>query len=514
MFIFMFTFILTLFVPMGAIESSPPLSRLIVMPFRTAQHASASYSWLGRGLSFYLTAGLHSNGFAVRQDNETVALLNTHAIFFPYHMTKATAMRLAMDDKEHIIVLGEVGPDPKDKTRILVSGSVVDLKNYTRKKLPIFRGHIMDIFLVMEALLKSVITTLKSDSVTPANCHYPSFRLNPRNYEIFIKSLLLGEPDKKIELLEKARATDTQSDFLNLNLARAYFDKQQYPQSRALLAQIPAATKTGELPADFLLKFEKRGLCALLDYAEGNTDAALEAFILLEQDKYELFEVRHNLAVIYSQRKEYEFAENFFKKALDERSDPETWLYRVHNLLTADKPAEAELCLKTALKQFPDDSKLTGLFAYFLSKTPAVEELFELFQVYLPELVQSSERPGVSMVLKTPFNVTLKKRYSDRGEFREIESGSITGTDDTAIERLGALIETNSFLPKYYRLMAHLLLKKKDYIQAERHALAAVFLDASRENYLTLTVIYQATGKREKLKELEARLSQMTELAK
>lgn len=495
-------------------EPAEPRPRILVLPFRTAQNAEVSYSWLGRALSYYLTAGLHSNGFTVRQDNEAVAWLDTHAIFFPYPMTKATALRLALDNRQQILVWGDVGPDPKDKTRILVSGSVMNLKDFSRKKLPIFRGHVQDIFLVMEALLKSVVNILKPGMLEQPDFHFPAFGLNPRNYEIFIKSLLLAEPEKKIELLEKARATDLHSEYLNLHLARAYFDKQQYPQARELLAQVAANADAEGTPDGFLFKLKKRGLGALLDYAEGNTTGALDAFLLLEQDKYELFEVCHNLAVIYFQRKEYGSAEHYFNRALEERTDPETWFYRIHNLLAASKSVEAEQSLKTALRKFPENSKLVGLFAYFLSRTPGASEFFELFQNYIPDLMQVNELPAVVMALKTPFNVVLPRLYSDRGEFREIESSSRTGTDDTAFERLGALLEANPFLPKYYRLMSHLFLKKKEYSQAERHALAAVFLEPSRESYLALTVVYQATGKRMKLKELEERMTQLTDVAK
>lgn len=495
-----------------AAEEVTPAPRLLVLPFRLTLDTNASYSWLGRGLSYYLANGLYSNGFTVRQDNETAAMLETHAIFFPYNMTKATALRLAQDNKENILIWGDVGPDPKDKTRMLVSGWVIDLRDFTRKRMPTFRGHIQDIFLVLEALLKAVANQLKPGILEQPDFHFPNLGLNPRNYEIFIKSMLLTEPEKKIELLEKARATDTQSDYLNLHLARAYFDCQKYLQARTLLARVAAADSAEPgTRGEMMLKLKKRGLSALLDFAEGNTVAALDAFHALEKEKYELFEVRHNLAVIYYLRKEYGEAEKYFKKALDQRSDPGTWFYRVHNLLAAGNTAEAGTFLKLALRKYPDDNKLVSLFPYFLARSTQPEVLLALFQNYLPELVLANELPPLAMTLKTPFNVTLTKRYTDLGEFREIETNCSNGADETALERLGSLLEANPFMPKYYRLMAHLYLKKKEYSQAEHHALAAVFLEPSRESYLGLTVIYQAMGNRAKVKELEERMTHLSD---
>ena len=61
----------------------------------------------------------------------------------------------------------------------------------------------------------------------------------------------------------------------------------------------------------------------------------------------------------------------------------------------------------------------------------------------------------------------------------------------------------NPFEPGYYRSIALLYLKKKEYRQAELHGLALIFLEKTRENYLFMAKIYKALKNKQKAKEMQ-----------
>jgi hypothetical protein len=201
--------ILLLFV--ATLVWAQPKPSVLVMPFRLSSDADSAQLWLGRGLSFYLSAGLQINGYPTMPDDETADLLANHAIYFPYSVTKATVLRLAKENRQDIVVWGEIGPAPNEKNMIRIKATVIHLDHFGQKHLPVLIGKVDDFYPMKEELFRAVAKAVEISGIgngEHGEFRLPQFRLNPRNYETFIKGLLLKDPTRKIELLKKAGPGD------------------------------------------------------------------------------------------------------------------------------------------------------------------------------------------------------------------------------------------------------------------------------------------------------------------
>jgi hypothetical protein len=203
--ILIITYLIT---PLCLAEQKPSV---LVMPFRLSANAEPSHLWLGRGLSFYLLSGLQVNGYPVMPDDETTDLLENHSIYFPYSVTKATVLRLAKENRQDIVVWGEIEPESKDKSSIRIKAMVIHLDSFSQKHLPVLICKIEDFYQMKEELFRAVTKTVEINGMgngEQGEFRLPQFRINPRNYEIYIKSLLLKNPARKAELLTQAGPGD------------------------------------------------------------------------------------------------------------------------------------------------------------------------------------------------------------------------------------------------------------------------------------------------------------------
>jgi hypothetical protein len=173
-----------------AAAQDPPI---LVIPLKVVNNGEKSHPWLGRAVSFYVTEGLELNQFPVMSDSAAAALLESHSIYFPYAMTKATVLRLAIEEKQGIVIWGEISSDPQDKTLIAIRASIIHINGFKQKHLPLLKGHVNDLYKLMAELLKSIVKSLQAVEDEERIIPVPSIHLNLRQFERFIKSRLLNE---------------------------------------------------------------------------------------------------------------------------------------------------------------------------------------------------------------------------------------------------------------------------------------------------------------------------------
>ena len=113
----------------------------VVFPFRV-DSSGKSHQWLGRAISLHMAAGLTANSIAVLPDDEVRELLNDNLVSFPYSMTKATVMKLAMDSGAHFLIWGEIMADKDDDSLLKVRAFVMNLKDIKQKHLPLLNADI------------------------------------------------------------------------------------------------------------------------------------------------------------------------------------------------------------------------------------------------------------------------------------------------------------------------------------------------------------------------------------
>jgi tetratricopeptide (TPR) repeat protein len=494
--------------PGGLVEARKPV---LVLPFKVTPVQEKAHQWLGRAVSYYVTSGLQHNALPVLPDQYTASILEMNHIMFPYHITKASVIRLTLENQLDRVIWGEImlggnTSNVTDKSPIQLQSVIINLEDFSQQNLPLIKGNINDLYKINSELLTSVVNTFNPGEQEFNSICYPQFNLNHRSYEIFVKSLLVKESSKRIQLLEKARKANKEknSDILNFELAKLYFNSGEWETLETYLEKI-AADKENPNP---LLKVEKTFLRGLMAHAREDISGAVEAFTSLLPENRFSFEVHHNLGVIYLKRENYEAAEKHFRYALQVRKDADTWLNLVHVLLSGGDTQQAAFQLNHALRLYSQKEKLVELFSYFISRSENQAQLFTVFQNYIPDLFLPEALPMASLDLKNPFNLQYQKPELNAHAIESDEipkrpdgfRGLKTEDIDSWIERLQELLEVNPFEPVYHRLISMLYLRKKEFYQAELHALALIFLEKTRENNLHLLKIYKASGKRKKVK--------------
>ncbi len=210
---------------------------VLVLPFKVIPVQEKAHHWLGRAVSFYLTSGLQQNAVPVLPDQHAASILEMNHIKFPYNITKASVIRLARENQLDRVIWGEIilGGDTSnvtEKSLIQLRSFIIDPEDFSQKYLPLIEGNINDLYKIKSELLTAIVKTLNAGEQEVNSIRYPQFNLNHRGYEIFVKSLLIKEPIKRIQLLVKARkaSKEKNSDILNFELAKLYF-KIIYPIS-------------------------------------------------------------------------------------------------------------------------------------------------------------------------------------------------------------------------------------------------------------------------------------------
>ena len=171
-----------------------------MLPLAVDIQNHASFQWLGKAVSFYLIAGLGQNGLPVSDEEEVQAVLNRNLVRFPFDITKATAMVLAGESGADRLLWGKILYSDKKSAQMQVQLFLIDIKERTQKQLPLVKGNFVDIYRLQEELLKarSVMAVAGGER---REIVMPQLNLSLPEYEKFIKSLLLNDADKKLELL-------------------------------------------------------------------------------------------------------------------------------------------------------------------------------------------------------------------------------------------------------------------------------------------------------------------------
>jgi len=461
-------------------------AKIIVFPFKANSPEKKTHQWLGKAISFYLTTSLQLNSFETLSDNKVKSILDLKNVNFPYNITKASKIKLAMDFGANIIVGGEIISSNVDNQSFLeVNSYIIDLKKYTQRYLPLIKGHVKDLFKIQKELLNYV---LKYFNKNENEVFYPELNLNNHGYEIFIKSYLLDDVSHKIKLLEKAYKLNLYSDFLNFELSKCYLNQGELGKSEIFL---------GKISNKFVFKYEKIFLIALLYYYKKDLKGAnVEFKKLLKENQFD-FEVNNNLGVLCFKEKKYESAEKHFIYSLNLSKDSIVYLNYIKLLLITKYKERASEVLNSALFYFPVEKKLIDLFSYFLSKNDKKDLLFNVFGNYIPDIYMDDNEPDIPLNLKSIFDFEFESNINYSLEVSNIRNLYNSGNIEETFEKLQDLLEVNPFVPEFHSLMSRIYFLRKQLYKAEMYALSALFLKKSEKNFLELIKIYKS--KRDKV---------------
>jgi len=466
--------------------------KTLVLPLAVDTHNHASFQWLGKAVSFYLIAGLSQNGLPVSDEEEVQLILNRNLIRFPFAITKATAIALARESQADRLLWGKILYSDKKSSSIQIQLFLIDIKEQAQKHLPFAKGYLHDIYRIQAEALRSVVKALAGGQQETV---LPQLNLSLPEYEKFIKSLLLGDADKKLELLLPVSGNDSRSDFVNFALAEIFLEKRDLGQCGSYLDRVPD-TRHFKDRKDFLL--------ALRDFFSGDADMALNRFIKLQQRNAYVVATHNNLGVIYLGKGDFPTAEKCLRYALYLKKDPEIYYNLILLLQTMNRSGLARQELPRALQRFPDDEKLLKLFAFFLAAAENRDALSQAFRNYVQFTLPEEKVLTVDPRLMNPFQVSSAAEATVPGNLFYIEARNsfLESDSDAAMQKVEEAMEGNPFQSENHHLLALLFMQKKQYAQAEMYAQSALFLEESLDNYLLQLKIYQAEKEREKFQKV------------
>ncbi len=467
------------------------LPRTVVFPFKVNSAENKAHQWLGRGISLYLSFGLKINGVDTFSDNEGRELLKSLNIKFPYNVSKASIIRAAKLIRAERLIWGEItsSPDSEEET-LSIRTFLVDLNNLNQRYLPLIKGKLTGLFSLQKDLLGNLVLHTAGSNIDP---NIPELRFDLRNYELFIKGLLLEDRKKQIELLEKVRSDMTNTpEILLFELSRAYFIINNTDSAKMILK---------EIDSDGPFKGEKHFLSGIINYTSNNIDESLSDFIKVLDCGECRHEALNNISLIHALNNNYSEAMDSIKKSVRSGMLADSFFNAV-NIASLNKERESSWnFLMEGLLLYPSDQDLISLFFDILKQSNHADEIRPAFLKFLPGFSPQQEDRKIFFKLVNPF-IFSELKYD-----MEFTNGNgsqifIKGTDEESIEEIGKKLINNPFLPENHSKLASIYIKEKKMDSALIHAHAALYLLRNPDNFMKVLTIIRKQGERDKLKDM------------
>ncbi|MCU0236020.1 MAG: hypothetical protein MUC72_02935 [Acidobacteria bacterium] len=465
-------------------------ARTLVLPLAVDTQNHLSHQWLGKAVSYFLIAGLGQNGLPVSEEEEVQALLNRNLVRFPFDITKATALVLAGESGAERLLWGKILHSDRKSAPLQVQLFLIETREPRQRLLPLVKGNFADMFKLQEELLRHVVGTLAPGRRDIA---MPQLNMALPEYEKLIKSLLLGDAGKKLELLLPAPGAAIRSDFVHFELAKACLEKRDLGACRTYLERMTDAP---------FFRDRKDFLLALVDHAAGDADAALNRFIRLQQRNAFPVPTHNNLGAIYLARGEFSLSEKCLRYALYLRRDPGILANLVLLLRAMGRDGAAQQELTGALRLFPEDEGLRTLFAASVAAAENREALGQAFRDFVALPLPGESVPVVEARLMGAFGDGAAAGADAPLNLAYIEARNFFLENDleAAAPKAEEAMERNPFEFENNHLLALLFLQKQQVVQADIYAQSALFLAETLDNYLLLLKIQQAGMDRERFR--------------
>ena len=473
------------------IQTTFSFPRTVVFPFKVNSAENKAHQWLGRGISLYLSYGLRVNQIDTFSDNEGRGLLKSLNIKFPYNVSKASIIRAAKLMRAERLVWGEITTIPGQGEEILsIRTFLIDLRNLNQKYLPVIKEKTTNLFSIKKNILRNLVIYLSGTKTTP---EIPELKFDLRNYEIFIKGLLIDDYDKKTEFLEKVRSELSKDpEMLLFELARVYFLKNDYTAAKKILDEIDPRSP---------FRGEKYFLSGVINYLSNNIDEALSDFSNVLDCGDCRHEALNNVALIYALNNEYTEAMDSIKRSVRMGMMAESFFNAV-NISTLLKDREAAWnFLMEGLLLYPSDEDLITQFFDIVEQSQHRNFIKPAFLKFLPGFPLEQEVRKIFFKLINPF-VFSELKYDMEFPNGNGEYIFIKGGEDESIDEIEKKLISNPFLPENHSKLASVFFKEGKLEPALNHGHAALYLLRNPYNFLTILKIIRKQGKRDELKNM------------
>jgi Tfp pilus assembly protein PilF len=434
------------------------------------------------------------NSVKIIPESKLFFILHENNIHFPYHITKASGIKLGLENDVEFIIWGNIITSTK---QVELKSYIINLKDYSQKYLPLLKFEVRNFYILQNELLKEILKFYKQQNVP---IHYPQLNLDYFNYELLVKSFLVKDPTKKISFLKKAYMNKQNSDFLNFELAKAYMSAKNHQRANYFLEKVSD---------NALFRHNKNFLKALILFNHGYSNLAIEKFINLQKENRFSFEIENNLGAIYLKQKYHATAEKFFLSALEKKKDPRIYLNYLKSLMESGKILQAIETINIALAYFPSSEKLKTLFFYYVYKNINKKVITNVFKKYIADLSPVETIPEIPIRMINPLDSALNNSNHFQSEVDKIRQHYYSGDLNKTLENGEDILVINPFVPEVHHLMSTIYLKQRQLFKAEMYALSSNYLKRTKDNYLILIEIHKLLNNHKKVNELRSEISRL-----
>jgi len=321
-------------------------AKTLILPFRTPDADTLSWQWLGRGISHYLIVGLESNAVPVFSPEEADYILREHHIAFPFSMSKAVALHLAKKYGADGLLWGELLPVINEPGKVVIKAFLINTANWRQYHLPLLKGEVENLENVKFELLSCARRQINGDSAVKRPA---SLQISPHQYEIFIKSLLATDKERRLEMILSAVALNPDSQILAFAAARFLYEKGDFDKAETFLE------KTSLSDPEVIL------LQAAIREKKADIIGAREILHkLLNADQYSRY-AGNNLGALEIRSGFPEKAKKILAKSLEERFSPDvSFNLALANFLEGAQEEAMRIVVET-LRIQPGHKELLGL---------------------------------------------------------------------------------------------------------------------------------------------------------
>ncbi len=452
---------------------------IVLFPFQVeTENPRSVYGWLGVAGSFYLTNALLLNNVSVLDSENVLRFLQENKIYFPFEFSKALAIELGRVIGAKKILWAEIVL--KKDARIFLKSALIDLDTLEQKILPAFEGKqekILSLFRELFLSLSREVSFLKNKKI-----EIPDFKLTLTEFETLIKGMLYKDLQKRIEILQTIKSD---SPLLSWQLGLLFFEQQKFSDSLAVLAR---------LYDDSLFQNRAFFLSGLAEYKLKNYRQALNYFIRLQQRDFRAVESNNNAGVIYYLMGQSNIARQCYLYSLSLALTPEV----IYNYFQLESEKDFDHCWKwliMGLKNFPADNSLQKIFFSQLEKNAFSDEIGTVLQSYID---LNRELPQEKVLLQNPYLDAFRSSVSQPEGLNELEVLFNAQNWEAILEKAETIAFQNPFYAEIYYYQAMAYFNLKNFAEAEKYALCALFLERENRNLALLQQIYQTVNQPEK----------------
>lgn len=475
--------------------------KVLILPFKTDQDLNKSYYWLSRAISFYLSTQLNSIEINSFTDSEVTKIIYENSLNFPYRFTKASAIRIGLENNADKIIWGKIiiSKDKDTNGNITIRSYIIDLISFKQQYLPIIKSNVENISLVQKELFNAVTKRLE---VNPNIENQNIIEFDNQSYELFIKSLLSNNDSERknllnnsLNLIKQNNGIESSIDLINFELAKVYFKEGKLNSVESYLNKIG--------PKSIIWK-NKLFLKALLDSDIEDLSNAIKKFLSLKKQKSFNKIIDNNLGVLYIKTENFALAERFLLDALTKKKSITVYNNLFNLYLKWSDKEKIKSKLIEVLNVFPKNLNYISLLHHFIKQDVNKEILLSVFNNFLEDkLIIDYYKLELQLVFINPFDISTSNEISKRNKKNNIfRSRNLKNNKNLVIEDHLQNLYSNLFNYDTHLALSALYKDKKQFRKAEMYAIFADFLHRSKRSINNLIKIYKVLGKSSKVNEL------------